>query len=440
MSTTTHRDNLVDSSPVPRTGRFERPAERLPSPRQVVADLGGHHLVNGVVGVLFSITGPIPIIVAVGRGGGLSSEQIASWIFAVLVLNGLLTIVMSWTFRQPLGFFWTIPGTIVVGTALNSLTWPEVIGAYVLTAVLVLAIGLTGMVDRVMSLLPMPVVMAMVAGVFLSFGINLVTAVENDVAIAAPMVVIFLLATAFPSLGRFVPPILGALVTGVAIVVATGTVEARTLSGPWLAAPVLTSPQFTWSAAIELVVPLALTVVVVQNGQGMAVLREAGHRPPMNLVTIACGLVSLPAAMVGGVSTCLTGPTNALLTASGARRQHYTSALVCGALAIVVGLLAPGFVRVLLAMPVAFVAALGGLAMLRALEGAFRSAFSGAHVLAALLTFLVTVAEVTVLNIGAAFWGLVAGVLAHALLARGARSTPAGGGAPAGHGTPDGQD
>lgn len=186
--------------------------------------------------------------------------------------------------------------------------------------------------------------------------------------------------------------------------------------------------------------------MVVQNGQGMAVLRDAGHRPPMNLVTIACGLVSLPAAMVGGVSTCLTGPTNALLTASGARRQHYTSALVCGALAIVVGLLAPGFVRVLLAMPVAFVAALGGLAMLRALEGAFRTAFSGAHVLAALLTFLVTVAEVTVLNIGAAFWGLVAGVLAHALLARGARSTPAGGsapaggGAPAGHGTPDGRD
>lgn len=68
-----------------------------------------------------------------------------------------------------LGFFWTIPGTVVVGTAFASLSWPEVVGAYVLTALLVLAIGLTGHVDRVMSLLPMPVVMAMVAGVFLGF-------------------------------------------------------------------------------------------------------------------------------------------------------------------------------------------------------------------------------------------------------------------------------
>jgi benzoate membrane transport protein len=53
---------------------------------------------------------------AVGRGGGLSSEAIASWIFGVLVFNGLLTVVAPWAFRQPLGSFWTIPGTIVVGT------------------------------------------------------------------------------------------------------------------------------------------------------------------------------------------------------------------------------------------------------------------------------------------------------------------------------------
>lgn len=411
-------------SPVPRPGRLERPPTRPPSIREVLADLGSHETVNGVVGVLFAITGPIPIIVAVGRNGGLSSEQIASWIFGVLAFNGLLTVVVSWTFRQPLGFFWTIPGTIVVGTALGSLTFPEVIGAYVMTGILILAIGLTGQVDRVMSLLPMPIVMAMVAGVFLSFGIGLVVAVADDAVIAGPMVVVFFLAMAFPSLARLVPPILGALLVGVVVVLATGALDGAAVAGPWLAAPVFTAPQFTWAAAIELVVPLALTVLVVQNGQGMAVLREAGHRPPMNVVTVACGLVSLAAAGVGAISTCLTGPTNALLTASGERRRHYAAALVCGSIAIVVGLLAPGFVRLLLAMPVAFVAALGGLAMLRALEGAFRTAFAGSQVTAALVTFLVTVSNATFLNIGAAFWGLVAGVVVHALLERGSAAGP----------------
>lgn len=416
--TTTRQPDVRDATPTPVAGRLERPSERPPSVREVLADLGPHQAVNGLVGVLFSVTGPIPIVVAVGRAGGLSGDVVASWVFGILAFNGLLTIVASWVFRQPLGFFWTIPGTVVVGTAFASLSWPEIVGAYVLTALLMLVIGLTGHVDRVMSLLPMPVVMAMVAGVFLGFGLDLVNAVVTDPVVAAPMVLVFLLATAVPAVGRLLPPILGALVAGALAVALTGGMDPAAFSGQWLVTPVVTAPEFTWSAAVELVVPLALTVLVVQNGQGMAVLRDAGHRPPMNLVTVACGLVSLPAAAVGAISTCLTGPTNALLTASGARRRQYAAALVCGATAVLVGLLAPGFVRVLLAMPVAFVAALGGLAMLRALEGAFRVAFSGAVVTSALVTFLVTVADVTVLNIGSAFWGLVAGVVVHLALHR----------------------
>ena len=38
--------------------------------------------------------------------------------------------------------------------------------------------------------------------------------------------------------------------------------------------------------------------------------------------------------------------------------------------------------------------------------------------LGALVTFVVTVADVTVLNIGAAFWGLVAGIVVSLLLER----------------------
>jgi benzoate membrane transport protein len=394
-----------------RPGRVERPLGRPPAPRDVLADLGRHELVNGLVGLLFSVTGPVAVILTVGAGGGLSSLQIASWITGVFVLNGLLTIAASWVYRQPLGFFWTIPGTVVVGQALHSLTWAEVVGGYVLAALLMLAIGLTGQVDRLMRLLPMPVVMAMVAGVFLQFGTGLVHALQAQPLVAAPMVLAFVAASAWPALGRALPPVLAALVVGVVTVLAAGLLEPGAGSGRWLAQPVLQSPDFTLAAAAQLVVPLVITVLVVQNGQGMAVLTAAGHRPPMNLVTLACGLVSLPAAAVGAISTCLTGPTNALLTASGAPRRHYAAAIWCGLLAVVFGAFAPGMVRLMLAMPAAFVATLGGLAMLRALQGAFVTAFSGRYVTGALVCFLVVVADVTVLNIGSAFWGLLAGVV-----------------------------
>ncbi|WP_457256036.1 benzoate/H(+) symporter BenE family transporter [Pedococcus sp. P5_B7] len=388
---------------------------RSTAPR--LRDVGRDQLVNGLVGVLFSVTGGLAVILAVGRTGHLPESVVASWVFAVFALNGTLTIAASLFHRQPLCFFWTMPGAVVVGQALvGGMTWPEVVGVYVLAALLILVVGLTGQVDRIMGLLPMPVVMAMVAGVFLKFGLELVLAVDRDVAIAAPMVLAFLACSAVPGLDRWVPPILAALLTGVAVTLLSGRVAEGAVDGRWLASPAWQEPVFTWSAAAELVVPLAITVLVVQNGQGMAVLHAAGHRPPMNQVTLACGAMSLPSALLGGVSTCLTGPTNALLTASGERSRHYAAAAWCGLLAIALGVLAPGMVRLMLATPAAFIAVLGGLAMLRALQGAFATAFSGPFSTGALVCFLVTVANVTALNIGSSFWGLVVGLAVARLL------------------------
>ena len=39
-------------------------------------------------------------------------------------------------YRRPLAFFWTIPGTVLIGPPLGHLTYVEVIGAYVATGVL----------------------------------------------------------------------------------------------------------------------------------------------------------------------------------------------------------------------------------------------------------------------------------------------------------------
>ena len=81
--------------------------------------------------------------------------------------------------------------------------------------------------------------------------------------------------------------------------------------------------------------------------------------------------------MVGGVSTCLTGPTNAILVASGERLRHYTAAMLTGVLALAFGLLAPAFTRLMLAAPKAFIMALAGLAMLRVLQIGLRQSPSG---------------------------------------------------------------
>lgn len=409
---------MTSTSTDERQGRLETPTRPLPGPTELARDFGPRYAANGLIGVIFAATGPVAVILAVGERGGLSQPQLASWIFGAFFFNGVLTVLACWLYRQPLSFFWTIPGTVLLGPALTHLRLPEVLGALLATGALILLLGLSGWVGRVMAALPMPIVMAMVAGVFLSFGIDLIHALVGDLAVAGPMVAAFLVLTLYSALGRWVPPILGALVIGALAVLATGGFSVDEGSTAVIAAPLVQAPEWSWQAMIELVVPLTITVLVVQNGQGVAVLRSAGHEPPVNSVAVACGAWSLLTACVGSVSTCLTGPTNALLTASGQRARQYVAGIVCGLLAIVFGLFAPLFTRLMLGAPSAFIAVLGGLAMLRVLQSSFVAAFGGRFTFGAMVTFVVTVADVSILNIGAAFWGLLAGLATSWLLER----------------------
>jgi benzoate membrane transport protein len=85
---------------------------------------------------------------------------------------------------------------------------------------------------------------------------------------------------------------------------------------------------------IQIVPSAAITVLVVQNGQGVAVLQNAGHAPPVNMIAVACGVGAAVSALFGAVISCLTGPTNGLLTSSGEKSRHYTGALMFGVLAV----------------------------------------------------------------------------------------------------------
>jgi benzoate membrane transport protein len=381
-------------------------------------DISLTHIANATIGFLFAASGPLAIILATGTRGGLTEAQIASWVFGSLAINGALSIGFCLAWRQPLVFFWTIPGTVLIGPALQHLTFAEVVGAYVVTGLLMAALGALGLVRRVMALVPMPIVMGMVAGVFLQFGLDWVRAFQADFAIAAAMTAVFIVVSAVPPLAARLPPMLVALGAGVVVIWSMGTFAPGHEAPAVLAAPVFEAPQFSWAAIAELVVPLAITVLVVQNGQGIAILTAAGHAPPVNAIAVGCGATSFVSAFVGAVSTCLTGPVNAIISSGGERRTQYTAGVVVGLLAILFGLFAPLVTRLMLAAPPAFIATLAGLAMLRVLQTAFAVSFQGRFTLGALVTFLVTVAGIPIFNIGAPFWALIAGSAVSLLLER----------------------
>jgi benzoate membrane transport protein len=376
-------------------------------------------LTYGVTAWLFAVTGPFLIYVNAARQGNLSTLELNSWIFGGYFVCGLLSVALSLYYRLPLLAAITIPGGVLVASALTHLRFEEIIGAYLVTGVLITALGATGAVKRGMEWLPMPIAMAMVAGILLPFGMGIITSLQQTPLVSGMTLIAYLSVSLVKPLAKRFPPVLGAIIVGLIAVAAAGQANWRLLTFG-IAEFKFFTPQFTWPAAVELVIPLALTVIAVQNAQGIAILQNMGYRPPLDAVTITSGVGSILVAPFGSQSVCLAGPMTGIVTnpSVGPKESRYAAALVTGILWMAFGLFSPMATALSQILPASLVNLLAGLALLEVLGSCFAASFGEKFRLGALFTFLITISGIRLLNIGAPFWGLVGGTFVSALLER----------------------
>ncbi|WP_089722039.1 benzoate/H(+) symporter BenE family transporter [Candidatus Entotheonella palauensis] len=353
------------------------PAASIPPRPNMIANISRHHIANGVTAFLYAITGPLAILLTVATGGGLTTAQISSWIFASYGLGGLLSIGASLVFRQPLALVWTIPGALLLPPAFGHLSFSEILGAYWLTGVLILMLGAMGWVTRLMRCIPLPIVMGMVGGVFVPFGLKIVSAFDSLPWAAGVTIGVFVIISRIAALARYLPPILAAMIPGVLVLMWTGQFHVQAPLAFAMASPLLQWPVFSWQAAIELVVPLTITVVAIQNAQGFAILQATGMHPPTGRLTVICGVSTCVFAIFGSVPNCLAGPANAILVSSGKRETAYISGIIFGVLLACFGVWSPATTGIALALPIGFIGLVGGIALVPVLHGVLHAAFSG---------------------------------------------------------------
>jgi benzoate membrane transport protein len=366
-------------------------------------------LATAIVAWLWSLS-PLLITLTAARQADLPAAITVSWIASIYVVGGAISVALSLLYRQPIVGAFTIPGAVLVGAALVHLPFAQVVGTYWMAGVVVAALGATGVVGAITARLPLPVMMAMVAGVLLPFVLAVVRGLQQAPAMGGLTVAAFFAVGAVPRLRR-VPPVLAALVVGLAAATVLDRTDwsAMTLA---VARPLFVAPAFSARASLELVVPLVVMVVAAQNMQGFAALIGAGYRPPVTALTTIVGVGSLVSALGGGHPACIAGPSTAIVAgpASGPPAGRYAVSVALGVLWIATGLLAPAAEALTRALPRELLDTLGGLALLGPMGAFFQQAFAGRHRLAALVAFLVTTSGLVVFRIAAPFWGLVAGV------------------------------
>lgn len=363
-----------------------------------------------VVAAIFGCTGPALIIINGGEANGLTAAQISSWIFGIYVFGGLISFVMALYYKMPITGAYSIPGAVLVVAALKDYTFGEMAGAFIAAGIIVLVVGLTGLVQKVATWLPFPIVMAMIAGALIRFGVGVVDAAQAlPVVVGAAIVGYLLLSRVI----RTIPGVVGALVFGAVAAAVTGSFSSLP-GGLALSAPELVAPSFSFGAILAVGVPLAILVIGAENAQAMGVLMAERYRPPFNSMTVISGAGGLLAALFGGHNANIAGPMTAICSSEQAgadKNGRYAASVVNGVLFVLFGVFASVAVGIVGTLPPELTAALAGLAMIGVLLQAFQSSFGDTRFqIGALVALVVAMSGVTVFHISAPFWSLVAGV------------------------------
>lgn len=374
---------------------------------------------TGIVAWLFGVTGPALIILNAAKVAHLSLSLTVSWLFIIYLMGGLMSIFFAVYYRQPVAAAWTIPGAVLVGSALTHIGFNYAVGAYVITGILVFILGVTGVVKKAMYWLPVPVMLGMVAGVLMPLGVNIISSLPKLPLVGSVTLLAFIVFSASKQLSQRIPPVLGALVIGLIMATVSQVAKWNVLSFE-IAKPIFVSPAFSLDALLELTIPLTLMVIGVQNVQAIGVLLNQGYEPPINGFTIASGIGSIVNAFLGGHPACIAGPTTAICSSpsSGPRESRYVSAVINGVLWIAFALMAPVAAAITEILPAPLISILGGLAMLGVLVSTFKDAFTGRFKMGAMFAFIITASGITLFKIGAPFWALIGGVIVSYLLER----------------------
>ena len=372
-------------------------------------------VVAGFVAVLVGFTSSVVIVFQGAAALGATPGQTASWIWALGLGMGLTSLGLSLHYRQPVLTAWSTPGAALLVTAGAGVNMAEAVGAFMVCALLITVAGASGVFERAMNRIPQALASALLAGVLARFAFDAFAAAQADLALVVAMFVAYLLGRrAWP---RYAVP--GVLLAGVVMALARGQTDFAAV--PWqLATPVFTLPDFSLAATIGIALPLFVVTMASQNLPGVAAQRAAGYATPVSPVITTTGLATLVLAPFGAFSLGLAAITAAICQGREAHAdpaRRWVASAAAGVFYIVTGLLAGAVVGLIAALPKVLVLALAGLALLGTIGAGLAAAMKDdAQREPALITFVVSASGLTLWGVGPAFWGVLAGALAWAVL------------------------
>jgi benzoate membrane transport protein len=372
----------------------------------------------GVVSALVGFTSAFAVVLSGLAAVGADPGQASSGLLAVTVTMGVSCILLATWTRMPITVAWSTPGAaLLVSTGAVTGGWPVAVGAFVVTGVLVVLTGLLPALGALVASIPTSIAQAVLAGVLFQLCLAPVTGLATNPLAVAPVVVVWLVALRF--VPRWAAPLAflaASLVIGIHLA-RTGTAVDTAAFVPRVEGTV---PAFTLAGAIGIALPLWVVTMASQNVPGVAVMKGLGYAVPWRRSMLVTGVGTLVGAPAGGHAVNLAAISAALAAGPEAgedRSRRWIASVTAGAVYVLLGLCSAAIAALVLLAPAGVVPAVAGLALVTTLAASLQAALTEPDErVPAVIVFATAASGIVIAGVSAAFWALVAGLVARLVL------------------------
>lgn len=373
-------------------------------------DLNQRNIAAGLVSGIFIITGPVALILEGAANGQFTMTQTILWVFSVYFFGGLFGIILPLYYRMPIVGGHSISAVAFLATVTTQFTFHELVGAYIISGLLMLLIGWLGFFSKLMKLVPKEIIAAMLAGMITKYMVNYVVSSTQFIAVGIVALVAFL---AFSRWRTRIPPVLAAIIAAFVVLLLTYPFASAGAS-QGLVLPQIQMPEFNLLSFISVSIPLALLVLSNDAAVGLGALEQNRYKPPVNRIITLSGVFSVIASFFGGQSSNIAGMASAICSdeVAGPRDKRYMGAVVSGVLLLLFGLFAWKLVPLIQILPEEFIAIIVGFSLIGVFGNSLTTGFSKPTMkVSAAFAFMIALSNITIWNISAPVWSLLVGSL-----------------------------
>ena len=378
--------------------------------RSFINDLNTQNISAGIITGTLGIVGAPIIVIEAAAAGGFTHIETISWFYAVQFFGALFGLIMALYYRMPIVGAHSITGVAFLVTVTPHFTYSELVGGFIITAIIITLFGVSGIFKKVMSWIPREIISAMLAGIITSYVVGLIPAAQDLPIVGISAITVFFILTKWD---LRIPPMLGSVLTSVIVFFIFYDFDMSAL-GTDFVMPIVHMPDFSLQGAISISIPLALMILSNDATPAVGALERSGYKVPTNNILTVSGILSIFTSFFGGQSANVAGMMTTIASdeESGDTDKRYVASVISSVIMLIFGLFAWALVPLMFELPEALMAMLAGFVLIGVFASTMRTSFSSSkNTMAVVFTFIISVSGISIFYVSAPVWALLIGTI-----------------------------